>query len=129
MKTKITIGVVILFVIGIIAIIVSNNGVPKTSAPYESTNPNASTTQTASNTGKTYTLAEVATHTDAKSCWTTISGGVYDVTSWISQHPGGRDAILSLCGKDGSDAFNGQHGGQARPAAELASFKIGTLAK
>jgi hypothetical protein len=26
-------------------------------------------------------------------------------------------------------AFNGQHGGQARPASELAGFKIGTLAQ
>jgi hypothetical protein len=36
-------------------------------------------------------------------------------------------AILSLCGKDGTVAFNAQHGGQGRPETELASFKIGTL--
>ncbi len=76
-----------------------------------------------------YTLAQVAAHTDAKSCWTTINGGVYDVTPWISQHPGGAAAILSLCGKDGSAAFTDQHSGQARPASELAGFKIGTLSK
>ena len=52
---------------------------------------------------------------------------MYDVTSWISQHPGGEQAILGLCGIDSSDAFNGQHGGQRRPATELASFKIGIL--
>ena len=66
-------------------------------------------------------------HKDATSCWTAINGKVYDVTSWINQHPGGRDAILSLCGTDGSAAFNGQHGGQARPAQELATFNIGIL--
>ncbi len=85
------------------------------------------TTPVATSTAKTYILAQVATHKDATSCWTTINGSVYDVTSWISQHPGGQQAILGLCGIDGSEAFNGQHGGQARPASELASFKIGTL--
>ena len=74
-----------------------------------------------------YTLADVATHSTRASCWTAINGKVYDVTNWIGQHPGGAQAILGLCGKDGSDAFNGKHGGQARPAAELATFLIGTL--
>ncbi len=141
MKTKlyITIAVIVIFIIGIIAIVMKSGSAPVTnpatnggtSAPLESTNPNASgsSTSTTSSTDKTYTLAQVSQHKDGSSCWTTINGGVYDVTTWINQHPGGSEAILSLCGKDGSAAFNGQHGGQARPAAELASFKIGVLAK
>lgn len=75
----------------------------------------------------TFTFAQVRTHNSASSCYTTIHGSVYDVTSWIDQHPGGAQAILSLCGTDGSAAFDAQHGGQRRPEAELASFKIGTL--
>lgn len=75
------------------------------------------------------TMAEVAMHNSKASCYTTIDGSVYDVTSWIDQHPGGADAILSLCGKDGTAAFADQHGGQRRPANELAGFKIGELAK
>lgn len=74
-----------------------------------------------------FTSAQVATHASEASCWTSINGNVYDVTSWISKHPGGKRAILSLCGHDGTAAFEGQHGGQARPESELASFKIGTL--
>jgi cytochrome b involved in lipid metabolism len=74
-----------------------------------------------------FTLSDVENHASSSSCWTAVNGNVYDVTSFISQHPGGSRAILSLCGIDGSDAFNGQHGGQRRPASELASFKIGTL--
>lgn len=77
----------------------------------------------------TYTLTQVKTHNTASNCWTTINGSVYNVTPWINQHPGGAQAIISLCGIDGSAAFNGQHGGQARPASELASFKIGSLVK
>lgn len=49
----------------------------------------------------TYSLQEVSKHNSANSCWTTINSGVYDVTSWINRHPGGPEAILSLCGKDG----------------------------
>lgn len=74
-----------------------------------------------------YTMAQVAAHNSGSSCWTAINGHVYDVTAWINQHPGGAQRILNLCGTDGSSAFNAQHGGQARPEAELATFLIGTL--
>lgn len=76
----------------------------------------------------TYTMTEVKKHNSASSCWSVINGGVYNLTSWIGQHPGGEDAILGLCGTDGSAAFNDQHGTQRRPTNELAGFKIGTLA-
>lgn len=70
----------------------------------------------------------MAKHGTASSCWTAIDGNVYDVTDWITRHPGGQRPILGLCGKDGSSAFDNQHGGQSRPAAELKQFLIGTLA-
>lgn len=137
MKSKlyISIGVIVIFIIGIIAVVIkSGSNAPVTnpatrggtSASIESINPNASGSTSNS---KTYTLAEVAQHKDATSCWTTINGGVYDLTQWINQHPGGPEAILSICGIDGSSAFNEQHAGQARPEQELASLKIGTLAQ
>jgi len=76
-----------------------------------------------------YTIAQVASHNSGASCWTAISGNVYDLTAWISQHPGGSQAILSLCGVDGTAAFDAQHGGQRSPERELASLKIGALLK
>lgn len=76
---------------------------------------------------KSYTLTDVKLHNTKANCWTVVDGSVYDVTSWISQHPGGSVVIASMCGVDASSAFSGQHGGQARPASELASFKIGVL--
>jgi len=78
-------------------------------------------------TVKSYTLSEVATHKTSSSCWTVVRNDVYDVTSWISQHPGGSGAIVSMCGVDATAAFEGQHGGQRRPENELTSFKIGLL--
>ena len=74
-----------------------------------------------------YTMTEVRTHGDASSCWSAINGKVYDLTSWINQHPGGPDKILGVCGSDGSMAFNSQHSGQGEPTQVLSSFYIGDL--
>ncbi len=90
-----------------------------------SSTPASPTTPTSSG----YTAAEVAIHKNASSCWTIVNNFVYDVTSFISQHPGGSARILSICGIDGTNAFDDQHGGQRRPEQELASFKIGILKK
>lgn len=76
----------------------------------------------------TFTMASVTTHSSADSCWTVIRGGVYDLTQWVTKHPGGKSAILRLCGTDGTAAFDGQHKGQGRPEDTLTTFKIGTLA-
>jgi cytochrome b involved in lipid metabolism len=77
----------------------------------------------------TYTAADVAAHADVSSCWSIIDGNVYDLSSWISQHPGGEQAILSLCGKDGSAIFHGQHGDAQKQADILATMKIGVFAQ
>jgi cytochrome b involved in lipid metabolism len=92
-------------------------------------NPSSTLAATSSTNTAGYTLAQVAQHSNASSCWTAINGKVYDLTNWINQHPGGPEAILSICGTDGSAAFNAQHGGEAQPAAKLQQFYIGTLAK
>ena len=88
----------------------------------------AQTAQTTTTSAGTYTAAQVATHSTSSDCWSSINGGVYNLTSWISQHPGGEGPILSICGKDGSAAFNGQHGNDGRAQRELATFKVGVLA-
>ena len=77
--------------------------------------------------GASYTMAQVSVHNSGTSCWSAINGNVYDLTSWIPNHPGGPDKILQLCGTDGSAKFNGQHGGSQQQATVLAGFKIGVL--
>jgi cytochrome b involved in lipid metabolism len=42
---------------------------------------------------KTYTTSEVAKHDTRNDCWLILSNGIYDVTPFISRHPGG-DKIL-----------------------------------
>lgn len=80
-------------------------------------------------TVKTFTKTEVAAHASKTDCFSIVRGNVYNLTSWIGQHPGGESAILSLCGKDGTAAFEGQHGGAAQQEKVLASFKVGVVAK
>jgi hypothetical protein len=67
---------------------------------------------------------QVAAHNTRESCWTIINGSVYDLTSWVPKHPGGEQAILGLCGTDGSTRFNGKHGGSSRHQIILAGFRI-----
>ncbi len=98
-----------------------------TPAPTPTPKPTPTPTPTPTPAPQGYTLAQVATHDSASSCWTAINGKVYDLTSWISKHPGGRAAILSLCGRDGSAAYNDQHAGERRPANELAGFYLAPL--
>jgi len=80
-------------------------------------------------TDVSYTAAQIAAHDTSKDCWASIDGNVYNLTDWIAQHPGGESAIVTICGKDGSSAFNGQHGRDPRAQSMLAGFRIGTLAQ
>ncbi len=74
-------------------------------------------------------MTQIALHNSRESCWSAINDSVYDLTSWIPNHPGGESAILRLCGKDGSSDYNGQHGKSTRVARILGGFKIGALAQ
>ena len=87
--------------------------------------PSAGTTQAAGAT--VYTLADVAAHNQVADCWSVVNGKVYNLTTWISQHPGGPEVITQMCGVDASQGFNGQHSGQGKPNKELATFEIGTV--
>lgn len=73
----------------------------------------------------TFTAAQVAQNSDATSCWASVDGSVYDLTEWISEHPGGSREIEALCGTDATAAFQRQHGSNAEAQRELAGFKIG----
>ena len=69
-------------------------------------------------------LAIVAQHSWADSCFTMISGSVYDLTSRIGKHPGGDKAILASCGKESTEMFDAQHGMDPKKWEWLKSFEI-----
>lgn len=75
----------------------------------------------------TFSLSDIAQHTNTSSCYTTVSGSVYDLTLFITKHEGGNQPILSMCGHDGTDAFMAQHAGKQKIMRVLTRFKIGTL--
>jgi cytochrome b involved in lipid metabolism len=76
-----------------------------------------------------YTMEKVRENNSASSCWSIINGNVYDLTKWISSHPGGRSAITGICGRDGTSTFNGKHRGDGGPASILSGYLLGPLAK
>lgn len=100
---------------------------PKTTPTPPSAPAQNTQTQPITPSVTTFTMAQVASHNSAASCYTTVGGVVYDVTSYVSKHPGGQSAIKSICGVDGTAAFSGQHGGQGKPSSVLAQFKIGVV--
>jgi cytochrome b involved in lipid metabolism len=72
-------------------------------------------------------MADVKKANTRAKCWSAIDGNVYDLTAWISSHPGGAAAITFLCGTDGSNAFKAQHEGQRSPTNRLAQYLLGPL--
>jgi hypothetical protein len=98
-----------------------------TATPTPTVNATPTPTPTPVVTG--YTMAQVRANNTAKSCWTAIDGYVYNLTNWISAHPGGSGAILFLCGTDGTNAFKAQHENQTKPAIRLDGYRIGPLNK
>ncbi|CAJ1385754.1 unnamed protein product [Effrenium voratum] len=55
------------------------------------------------------TLEEVSKHNSKSDCWVVVDGQVLDVTSFLSEHPGGELAILTFAGKDATEEFNMIH--------------------
>jgi cytochrome b involved in lipid metabolism len=81
-------------------------------------------------TGVFLSVQEVAVHNTSADCWLIISNKVYNATSYLNLHPGGRGQIIPYCGQDATQAFatkggNGSHSGAAN--ADLAQLYIGDI--
>ena len=74
----------------------------------------------------TYTIDEVSEHNSKNDCWIIINNDVYDITEFLSEHPGGVSILLTVAGTDATDFFNELH----RPdiLEEYANnYKIGSI--
>lgn len=85
-----------------------------------------------SSSSKTYTASEVAAHNSTSDCWLIINNNVYNVSSFLGEHPGGASTIIPYCGKEATQAFDtqdrGSRGGHSSSAtAMLADYQIGTI--
>eukprot|EP00927_Polykrikos_kofoidii_P078647 TRINITY_DN75454_c0_g1_i1.p1 TRINITY_DN75454_c0_g1~~TRINITY_DN75454_c0_g1_i1.p1 ORF type:complete len:818 (-),score=84.54 TRINITY_DN75454_c0_g1_i1:67-2520(-) len=76
----------------------------------------------------TFTLEEFKKHASEESLWVAYGGGVYDVTGFVAEHPGGKEALLSAGGQD-LDAFWKMYQVHFRKDAisALAPYRIGNL--
>jgi hypothetical protein len=50
-------------------------------------------------------MAEISKHSSVNDCWLLINNKIYNVSSYLSVHPGGVGTISSYCGKEASQAF------------------------
>jgi cytochrome b involved in lipid metabolism len=73
-----------------------------------------------------YTLADITPNNSAAKCWMNLYGVVYDLSSYVSKHPGG-SIILKQCGTDATTNFNNQHGVQILKNKGFSAYIIGRL--
>lgn len=55
---------------------------------------------------KTVKWLELMQHNKKSDLWILIEGKVYDVTTYLAEHPGGDDILVKFAGRDCTAAFN-----------------------
>ncbi|ORY74786.1 inositolphosphorylceramide-B C-26 hydroxylase [Leucosporidium creatinivorum] len=89
------------------------------------------TPSTSSTTKRTriYTLEDVRHHSKSGNCWVVHDNKIYDVTTFIEDHPGGDDLILEYAGRDittvMSDPLEHSHSDSA--FSLLQSYQVGVV--
>eukprot|EP00161_Ancyromonas_sigmoides_P009243 TRINITY_DN2292_c0_g1_i1.p1 TRINITY_DN2292_c0_g1~~TRINITY_DN2292_c0_g1_i1.p1 ORF type:complete len:513 (+),score=203.63 TRINITY_DN2292_c0_g1_i1:222-1760(+) len=73
------------------------------------------------------TVAELAKHNTASSPWLAINGKVYDVSEWLTAHPGGKEHLLLMAGRDATEVFESYHPFGQRAAAVLPKLLVAPL--
>lgn len=77
-----------------------------------------------------FTRAEVERHkTPEARIWVTFKGGVYDITEFVENHPGGKDKIMLAAGKSIEPFWRlyQQHEGRGMAVAQLEKMRIGDV--
>jgi cytochrome b involved in lipid metabolism len=91
---------------------------------------NENTEEAIQQEAKSINLSELSKHNKSNDCWVAIRGNVYDVTSYLDEHPGGADLILNYCGEDATSAYNNK-GGEGRHSSKadsiLNTYLLGNL--
>mmetsp|Transcript_13056 Transcript_13056/g.32242 ORF Transcript_13056/g.32242 Transcript_13056/m.32242 type:complete len:111 (+) Transcript_13056:413-745(+) len=76
-------------------------------------------------------LAEVAEHSlpspKGGRLWTAIDEKIYDITDYVSKHPGGYAILATFAGADATEDFNATHAKSADAQRDLEDLCIGQL--
>uniref|UniRef100_A0A8C9WKD1 Cytochrome b5 type B n=1 Tax=Scleropages formosus TaxID=113540 RepID=A0A8C9WKD1_SCLFO len=73
-----------------------------------------------------YTLEEVKQHNTSTDSWLVIHDRVYDISSFLEEHPGGEEVLLEQAGADATESF--EDVGHSLDAREmLQQYLIGEL--
>lgn len=78
-----------------------------------------------------YTRAELARHATPEDCWMAIRGDVYDLTSYLPDHPSRPALINPWCGREATEAYNTKTKGRPHSADAdelLTQYRIGQFA-
>lgn len=73
-------------------------------------------------------LTDIARHRAVDDLWVVYGEMVLDISSFLDEHPGGRNVLLRRAGTDVSKAFD-DIGHSQRARAQLQSFQVATLQK
>jgi len=77
---------------------------------------------------RSISVAELARHNDDQAgYWMAIGGEVYDVTAYLSAHPGGPAVLALYAGTDATEPFARVHGRSAEVARLRAAWHLGRL--
>ena len=71
-----------------------------------------------------FSAEEVALHNTAAACWLVANGNVYDVTTFLNDHPAGPQCILNRAGGDATRDFEFH---LSKGKAVWRQYKIGVL--
>ncbi|XP_038208540.1 cytochrome b5-like [Zerene cesonia] len=75
---------------------------------------------------KLFTREELQCRNSREDCILVIHNGVYDVTKFLEEHPGGLEVLMELAGRDATEPFEDvSHSSDAR--ALMKKYKIGEL--
>ncbi|MEI6288147.1 MAG: cytochrome b5 domain-containing protein [bacterium] len=78
----------------------------------------------------TLNSAEISKHNSRTDCWMIINNKVYNVTSYLSAHPGGADTMTPYCGQEATQAYDTKDIGRPHSnnaSAMLNDYYIGDL--
>uniref|UniRef100_UPI0037E81414 cytochrome b5 type B n=1 Tax=Semicossyphus pulcher TaxID=241346 RepID=UPI0037E81414 len=75
---------------------------------------------------KYYTLEDIRVHNLSTDTWLIIHDKIYDITSFLEEHPGGEEVLLEQAGADATESF--EDVGHSTDAREmLQQYYIGEL--